>query len=722
MAKAARKKSTKAMIVFSRARDIPFNRIRLSDDNVRQTDVEAGLDELTQDIDRREDIVQGLNVRAILDGEGNETGDFETPAGGRRYRSIARLVESGRFPADGLVPCIVKKANAKTSAVDDSFAENTFRRGLHPLDQFKAFKRMVDGGMTTEEVASAYFTTQRYVEQRMALSKVSPVLHEAYAQNSMTLAQLEAFTANPHHERQEQVWDAIKNSHNREPWRIRNMLTETSVPASDKRAVFLGIDAYLAAGGPVLPRYLFEDDEDGWLEDVPLLDRLVAEKLKTIAAEVAAEGWKWIEVSLELPYGHDDGLRALAGTLADLTEEERAARQALRDEYEQLEAEYQGVSDLPEEIDQRLGSIETELEAFERRPIIYDPTDIACAGAFISVDQDGDLVIDRGYVRPEDEAPVVVGGEVGAVDADPEGGVPAVAAGVQRAVITLGGQPAEPEEEEDDNVIKPLPERLVIELTAHRTLALRNQLAENPHIALTALLHRLVQDAFHYGSLRGCLEASVRKIYLSAQEAGLKDSPSAKAIEARKQAWQQDIPLDDDDRLWDWLNRLEDASRLALLAHCVSYGVNALFERPNPFSGSGITQSGLDRRFREADRLANATGLDMVDAGWRPTVENYLGRVTKPRILEAVREGAGDRAAELIHHLKKADMAEQAQRLLAETGWLPEPLRLLAIEEPVADQRDEDGSEVLPTFLSGDEPDADDIGIEYDQPHMVAAE
>lgn len=115
MAKAATRKKNPvvAMIEFSRTRDIPFNRIRLSDSNVREIDVEDGLDELTQDIDRREDLVMGLNVRAILDDAGAETGDFETPAGGRRYRAIARLVEAGRFPADGLVPCLVKKANAK---------------------------------------------------------------------------------------------------------------------------------------------------------------------------------------------------------------------------------------------------------------------------------------------------------------------------------------------------------------------------------------------------------------------------------------------------------------------------------------------------------------------------------------------------------------------------------------------------------------------------------
>src|SRR5690606_12884648 len=164
-----------------------------------------------------------------------------------------------------LVPCIVKKVDAKTTAIDDSLAENTFRLGLHPLDQFKAFKRMVDGGMSHEEVAAAYFTSTRYVEQRMVLATVSSKLHEAYAENAMTLRMLEAFTANPDHERQEQVWDIVCHSHNKEPSRIRDLLTEDQVPASDKRALFIGIEAYMAAGGPLLPRYLFDDDEEGWL-------------------------------------------------------------------------------------------------------------------------------------------------------------------------------------------------------------------------------------------------------------------------------------------------------------------------------------------------------------------------------------------------------------------------------------------------------------------------
>jgi ParB family chromosome partitioning protein len=56
---------------------------------------------------------------------------------------------------------------------------------------------------------------------------------------------------------------------------------------------------------------------------------------------------------------------------------------------------------------------------------------------------------------------------------------------------------------------------------------------------------------------------------------------------------------------------------------------------------------------------------------WRPTVQTYLGRITKARILEAVREAVGDEAADQMAHMKKQGMAEAAERLLAGTGWRP---------------------------------------------------
>jgi len=267
-----------------------------------------------------------------------------------------------------------------------------------------------------------------------------------------------------------------------------------------------------------------------------------------------------------------------------------------------------------------------------------------------------------------------------------------------------------------------LPDRLVTELTAHRTLALRDAVANNPHVAMTALLHKLVSDTFQHRMYKGALEASVHHVFFPVQDEALKDSPSARAVRERHEAWAGDIPADDE-ALWDWLAGLDGTSRIALLAHCVSYGVNALYEKPNPYGGNGVSQHGLDMRLGQADRLARATGLDMVEVGWRPTVGNYLGRVTKPRILQAVREGVGEQAAQLIDHLKKADMAKEAERLLAESGWLPEPLRLVDDADaptPEVETVGEDDGAALPAFLAGD--DEEDTAETHGEPDLVAAE
>ena len=704
-------------ITLSSAHDIPFNKLVLSQSNVRRVKAGVSIDELAESIVRR-GLIQSIHVRPVVNAEGAETGMFEVPAGGRRYRALELLVKQKRLAKTAPVPCVVSDSKADVLIDEVSLAENIERAPLHPLDQFRAFQAMRDKGMTDETIAAAFFVPVQVVKQRLRLVTVSPALLDIYAENGMTLEQLMAFSISEDHARQEQVWEAISHSWSKEPYQIRRMLTETTVRASDKRAVFVGIDAYQAAGGCIL-RDLFQDDDGGWLQDPVLLDRLVAEKLKTCADEIAAEGWKWVDVAMSFPYGHDHGLRELSGTIVDLTDEERATREALRAEYDRIEEEYSEADELPDEIDQRLGEIEQALEAFERRPVTYDPAEIRIAGVFVSLDGDGSLLVERGYVRPDDEAPVESEGDDDHTEADGDD-----ARAVQRAVITIGGQPAEPEEDEDDS-LKPLPERLVIELTAHRTVALRNAVAENPQVAMTMLLHKLVSDTFRHTAPTGCLEASVRHIFFPAQSDELKESDSARAVNERHERWGDHVPADDQ-ALWDWLTHLDDGTRMDLLALCVSYGVNALFERPNPHSGSGVSRHGLDVRMAQADRLARETGLDMVAAGWRPTVGNYLGRVTKPRILEAVREGAGERAAQLIDHLKKGDMAKEAERLLADTGWLPEPLRLASLDGEQANgaeaQTDGGDDTALPDFLADDGEEDEGADAEDEETVLAAAE
>ena len=168
-----------------------------------------------------------------------------------------------------------------------------------------------------------------------------------------------AFSVTNDHARQEQVWESVSKSGYDEPYQIRRMLTESTVRASDKRARFVGLAAYEAAGGAVL-RDLFEDDDGGWLQDVALLERLVAEKLRTEAETIAAEGWKWIEVAVSFPYGHDRAPPA-RGHTGRYHLRGAGDVDALQAEHDKLEAEYEDADELPDEVDARLGEIEEAL-------------------------------------------------------------------------------------------------------------------------------------------------------------------------------------------------------------------------------------------------------------------------------------------------------------------------------------------------------------------------
>lgn len=671
----ASKSPSAKKLVLSSSRDIPFNLLVLSQSNVRRIKAGVSIEELAEDIARRT-LLQSITVRPVLDETGAETGMFEIPAGGRRFRALELLVKQKRLARTAPVPCVVRHGGL---AEEDSLAENVQRAPLHPLDQFRAFLAMREKGRSEEEIAAAFFVPVSVVKQRLRLASVSPRLLDVYAEDGMTLDQLMAFTVNGDHARQEQAFEQLSYSSYKEPHVIRRMLTEGAVRASDKRAQFIGADAYLAAGGTIL-RDLFQGDDGGWYQDAALLDLLVSERLRDEAIALGAEGWLWVEAAPDFPFGHTYGLRHLRGEQPPLTDEQQATWDALIAESERLEAEYAEADDLPEEVDHRLGEIETAVTAISDRPILFDAAEVVRAGAFVSIDGSGNLRIERGYVRPEDEAPEEPAdeatGEDGDIDTVQPGGANAPVGG-----DSDGGAALEPEE---DDGIKPLPDSLLSELTAHRTLALRFELGERPDIAFIAGLHALCLRAFYRFAQDSCLELDLKHSLFAAQPPGLADSELAQAFDARHQAWSEalpELPVD----LWDVLLAFGDDERHALFAHCISLSLNAVHEAYNR----------RPRAMAHADRLAEDIGLDMVAAGWEPTVGNYLGRVTKARILLAVREAKGDKAAETIAPLKKMPMAELAQGLLAGSRWLPEPLRTRGGSIGIGD--DESSGEPLST-------------------------
>ncbi len=659
-------------ITLSSSRDIPFNKLVLSQSNVRRIKANVSIEELAEDIVRRT-LLQSLTVRPVLDAEGAETGMFEIPAGGRRYRALELLVRQKRLAKTAPIPCVIRTEGI---AEEDSLAENVQRAPLHPLDQFRAFLTLREKGQSEEEIAAVFFVSVAVVKQRLRLASISPKLLDVYAEDGMTLDQLMAFTVSGDHERQEQVFERLKGSYSKEPFTIRRMLTEGVVRASDKRARFIGLENYEQEGG-IIMRDLFQQDDGGWLQDAALVDRLVAEKLRREAEAVGAEGWKWIEVSPDFPYGHTFGLRQIRGEEVALTAEEEATHEALLAEYQQLEEEHAAADELPEEVAKRLAEIEAALEAFNDRPLRFDPAEVARAGAFVSIDADGSLRVERGYVRHEDELPEPSEPEmeIDAADEPHEASTEGAfdeAGDKDETVLATTVTASAPEPEEDEGV-KPIPDRLMSELTAHRTLALRHELGELPDIAFLAALHALCLKVFYAYALDSCLELDIKRIGFNAQAPGLNDTEIAKEIRQRHQGWADALPREPGD-LWDALKAADFDTWQRLFAHCISLCVNGVFEAYNH----------RPRALAHADQLAKAVNLDMAAAGWVPTVDTYFGRVTKARILQAVREVKGEQAVQLIDHLKKGEMAEKAETLLAGSGWLPEPLRTLGYEGPVA--------------------------------------
>lgn len=483
------------------------------------------------------------------------------------------------------------------------------------------------------------------VRRRLKLARVSPRLMGLYRDGLLDLDSLMAFAISDDHARQEQVYEALP-PYRVDPGVIRRMMTEKKVQATDRRALYVGAEAYEAAGGTIL-RDLFTEDRGGWFEDVALLERLALEKLTAKAERTReAEGWKWAEAFVDYPY--DRAMTRVYPVKVERSEEDTARMAALSEEYDVLLTKWDHLDEPPPEVSERLDEIDAELRAFGDG-YAYLPEDLVRAGVFVFLNHDAELRIERGFVRPED---VVVEPED---DADAAGGDETESSG-GGASARAGGLDDEADE------AGPLSAALVAELTAYRTAGLRDALADNPDAALRVTVHALALQAFYTGVHLTCADLRMTTTWLKSYAKEVDACPAMRRIEARREGWERDLPQNPAE-LWTYVVGLDHDSLMALLAHCVGQSLNAVHS--------------VERRhgaWTHADELATHLGLDMTGT-WTATAGSYFGRVTKARIAEAVREAVSEEAAEKIGGLKKPEMAEAAEQLVAGKGWLPVLLR-----------------------------------------------
>ncbi|HBV8601721.1 ParB/RepB/Spo0J family partition protein [Burkholderia anthina] len=617
---------------------VPLSRLvsRPTGRNVRKAP-RMSIPELAASI-QRVGLLQNLIVTATADGE-----RYEVVAGGRRLAALKLLAKKRRISREWEVPCLlVADGTARTA----SLTENVQREAMHPADQFEAFAALVAEGRPIEDIAADFSVTPLVVQRRLKLANVSPRLLADYRAEAVSLDQLMALAITDDHAAQEAAfYDAP--TWQRSPHNLRDRLTEREIDAHRHPLVrFVGLIAYEAAGGGTRRDLFAEADSGVYLTDATLLERLAQDKLASLAAEVKAEGWAWVDATPGTTHADLQAFqraprqrRSPNKREAQRIEKLQTKMQALAEAVDAaLDADDEEKADALQEEGERLGE---QLQALEDGLQDYGEAIKAAAGAIVTIDRNGEAVIYRGLLR-EAEAKALRTLER-----------------LRQGFGSEGEAGNDDTGEETDDAPKPaaMSDRLAQRLSAHRTAALQIEMARHPQVALAALVHGMVQTVLqgsHYGHDLPLGVKLTQQDRLEGMAPDWPESPAAVALRELQQVAGEALPEDSAELFAALLAKPQD-ELVRLLAVCVASTVDVVTPRA--------------MQHQPGAELAQAVALDMA-AWWQPTADGYFQHVPKAAILEAVGEFAPEHVTRLAK-LKKGDIASEAERLADGTGWMP---------------------------------------------------
>lgn len=616
---------------------IPLYKLKKSPKNARKTPhTKAEIEALAASIHAK-GMLQNLVVEPELDDGGGRTGFYLVQIGeGRRLAQVLR-VKRKQIQDSEPIRCVIDTAN---DPLEISLDENVTRSPMSVMDEVEAFARLVDGGMSADDVARRFGCTVRLVEQRLALARLSPKIRAAYRKGDINLDVARAFAINDDHAAQERVFRQFAKPITHAA-SVRNALTAGRIPAHDRLARFVGAEAYEAAGG-VLVRDLFEPDIV-FFDDGDLLQRLAAEKTDAMRAALAEEGWGWVEVQL----GHGQ-VEGCAGERLHPTS--RKLKPAERKEVETLEARIAELDEKLQEADDdnplwaERDEVEAKLDSVQEATRSFDKKLVPHAGAVVSIDRDGRPVITRGLIKRSDVKTIAKLQQAKAKPAAPVEGA------------DTDADESDLAEAEGPRLTKALVERL----TEARTRGLRAALAQNAPVALGLMVYVLMRQSAD--------RAAVPGVAIVSRPIGFDDDD---AFEQARTAFAERAPEEEG----------------ALLAACLDQPIDQSLEALAILMSETIdlTHGGLMREDKELQRmgdcLSSALDLDM-RRHWEAT-EDFWEAAPKALAIAAL-EGAPSVASlgeeerrgmiAAFGKLKKADLARTATQALKDTGWLPDLL------------------------------------------------
>ncbi|WP_060979535.1 MULTISPECIES: ParB/RepB/Spo0J family partition protein [Pseudomonadota] len=623
---------------------IPLNKLVPSPRNVRRHNDPVADAELKASIAAR-GLLQNLIVRP------GAKGKFEVEAGERRRKAMLALADDKVLPKDHEVTCLVLEDTGE-GAIETSLAENFHRLAMNPADEAQAFASLIEAGASIEDVARRFGLTVRFVEGRLRLAKLAPVVFEALASGEITLDLAKAYGATSDQAIQARVFEQVSTGYYApNPDSIRRMVLSGTVRGSDPRARLVGRDAYIAAGG-LIERELFDDEDSEAWADVALLETLAAAKMEEQAKVLAEEqGLAWVKPTLDPYASHDlvEGLVRLPAESAPLTEAELARLDELDTSYD----EHAAILEDEDSAEEAVAAAEAAIEAIERecqdiraRPPAIAPELKSEAGMILVLSRDGTPVLqpvfygEREAEGGNDDAVEIVSGEAGE--------------GKRRAALS---------------------KRLVDELAMQRRDVLALHVASDPGLALDLMVFTLADaDTLDYRArsattLRGGAPAGPI-IGFEAKDAAASAS-LAEFTSGLDENWRGGADVSE---RFDRFRTLSDEARAAWLGHVVGRTLEA-----------SLNMAG-ERRIDFHDHLASLIGIDMA-AWWRPTAANYFDRVSKAVILDALAAVGGPDLSSRFASVKKGDLAMSAERVFAGTyitevevreralAWVPEVMR-----------------------------------------------
>lgn len=650
-------------------KSIPLNKLMASPRNVRRASDEQADLQLKVDISAR-----GLLQNLVVAPAKKPRGSFTVEAGGRRLRALKALVEDGKLGAAHEVPCLVISGGA-ADAREASLAENFQRLAMNPADECLAFGQLIEQGADAEGIARRFGLTVRFVEGRLRLSALAPVVFEALGAGEITLDVAKAYAATPDRERQAWVFEQLQGSYSgNHPDSIRRMMTQATASAADRRAMLVGEEAYVAAGGRIERDLFLDETGERWL-DIPLLERLASEKMEALAAEKTAEtGLAWVRPTLDswVPYPLTAGLQRIVPEREPLTAEEAARIEAAEAEIDELVGILED-EDSPDtartEASTKIDALDREIATLRDKPPILEEALKPTLGCFLVLDERGVPRLDSVFYV---ETPPGAEAETDAQASRPEPDT----------------KPAALPPQEQEAGPKPLSRALVDELAIQRRDVLAVHVAADSALVIDLATFLMVdRDAVRSSERNG---SSLVALAPSDPVFGFKtpDAPATaartKAVEELDRSWTSGATRSD---RFDAFRAMSSAARAAWLGHAVARTLEASANAPG------------ERRCDFHNHLGQLLGID-VAKWWRPTGTNYFDRVPKSITLAALEEVGGPAFAARYAGLKKAELSQSAERIFAgdfiedievkkrALAWVPAEMLFAAPEDfgPAADE------------------------------------